>query len=103
MFGTTIVDVSGRIIRNSKNLRAMRDYARVSPVARVITRKGKNPHNGTLTVIYQDGATSSAHFASHSIMIDFVRNRRSWRNAEFLHMDGQMGYLTKPGTIAGGV
>lgn len=101
MFGTKIVDVSGRIIRNSKNLRAMRDYARVSPVVRVITRKGQNPRTGTLTVIYRDGATSSAYFASHSIMIDFVRNRRSWRNAEFLHMDGQIGYLTKPGTIAG--
>lgn len=96
----TNIEKCGQIIRTSRNLRAMRDYARVSPVARVeLTPQGKE--NGRLRVIYCDGATSSAHFASYHIMIDWVRNRRSWRNAEIVFYGPNVGYLTKPGIIAG--
>ena len=101
----TQINLNGVVIRRSRNLRAMRDYARVSPVVKVETRKRgahqKDPA-GVMLVTYADGATSQAEFNSHSIMIDFVRNRRTWRyGVEFVHHDGDMGYLTKPGTIAG--
>lgn len=92
----------GKTIRTSKNLRGMRDYARVSPVVSVVTRKDpSNEKRGILEVTYKDGATSRASFASHPIMIDFVRERRSWRSARIVHESGDMGYLTKPGIIAG--
>jgi hypothetical protein len=92
----------GKVIRTSKNLRGMRDYVSVSPVAHVKTlRDMTNNVRGVLLVEYADGATCCASFASHSIMIDFVRNRRSWRGANITHVDGAMGYLTKPGIIAG--
>ena len=60
----------GRIIRTSKNLRAMRDYARVSPVARIEScdvgamQPDGTRANGTVRVIYADGAESRANFAS---------------------------------------
>lgn len=96
----TNIEKGGQIIRRSKNLRGMRDYARVSPVKRVeLTPQGKV--NGRLRVIYRDGASTSAHFASYHIMVDFVRNRRSWRGAEIVFYGDNMGYLTRPGIIAG--
>lgn len=100
----TQINLNGSIIRRSRNLRAMREYARVSPVVKVETRKRRGHENdpaGVMLVTYFNGATSQAEFNSHSIMIDFVRNRRTWRYAEFVHHDCDMGYLTKPGTIAG--
>tara|TARA_R110000868_G_scaffold82690_2_gene233395 strand:- start:2561 stop:2857 length:297 start_codon:yes stop_codon:yes gene_type:complete len=92
------IEKNGQIVRKSKNLRGMRDYARVSPVKRVeLTPQGKV--NGRLRVIYDDGAVTSAHFASFHIMVDFVRNRRTWRCAEIVNYGENMGYLTKPGII----
>jgi hypothetical protein len=97
-----IVNQNGEVIRTSKNLRGMRDYARVSRVVKVTTQKDPdNRVRGILTVEYADGCTCRASFASHEIMIDFVRNRRTWRGAQVSHLDGDMGYLTKPGIIAG--
>lgn len=97
-------DHSARILSYSRNLRSMRDYARRSPVVCVISRKDpENETRGVLHIVYANGAICRASFASHSIMIDFVRNRRSWRGAELRHLSGHMGYLTMPGYIAGGV
>lgn len=93
---------NGAVIRTSKNLRGMRDYALTSPVKHVLTyRDPAYPKRGILAVEYMDGAACKASFASFHIMIDFVRNRRSWRRAEIIFMDGDMGYFTKPGIIAG--
>jgi hypothetical protein len=97
-----IVNKNGEVIRTSKNLRGMRDYARVSPVVKVITQKDpENKLRGILTVEYADECVCRASFACHSIMIDFVHARRTWRDAATYHLDGDMGYLTKPGIIAG--
>ncbi len=99
---TRVFNVSGAIVRTSKNLRGMRDYARVSPVAKVETsRDPANNVRGVLRVTYSDGCYSIASFAGYHIMIDFVRNRRTWRNAEHILKNEDVGYLTKPGIIAG--
>jgi hypothetical protein len=89
-YGIFIFSPTGAIIRRSKNLRGMRDYARVSRVEKVETRKDPaNPHRGILSVTYADGCKSHAGFAEFHIMIDFVRSRRTWRGAEFHHADGE--------------
>lgn len=98
-FGVNI-EKGGQIIRTSRNLRGLLDYARVSKPKRVELTPQEGS-NGRLRVIYSDGATSSARFRSYNIMVDWVRNRRSWRGAEIVHYGGNMGYLTKPGIIAG--
>lgn len=104
IYGTKVVAKDGRIVAMSKNLRGMRDFARKSRVDHVVTcRDPRNTARGLLTVIYADGSQCVASFASFHIMIDFVRNRRSWRGATFDHKDGDMGYLTKPGIIGGDV
>lgn len=100
-FGTIVRCMENTPAMQSRNLRGMRDFARVSRVARVITRTGETPGSGVLTVVYRNGFSCNARFRSHAIMIDFVRNRRSWRDAEFRHLAGDVGYLTKPGIIAG--
>jgi len=104
--GTNIIKC-GRIIRKSRNLRAMRDYARVSPVARIEScdigamQPDGTRYSGTVRVIFKDGAESRANFRSYHIMIDWIRNRRSWRGAEHAMQGPDMGYLSKPGIIAG--
>lgn len=100
--GAFIFSPTGSTIRESKNLRGMRDYARVSPVAIVETMRDKsNEVRGVLRVQYENGNYSIASFASYHIMIDFVRNRRSWRSARHVMQNENMGYLTKPGIIGG--
>lgn len=102
MSGTNIRK-NGVIIRTSRNLRGMCDYARTSPVRLVdACRDPENAVRGVLVVTYADGATSRASFASYHIMIDFVRNRRTWRGV-VVSLQEDIGYLTKPGIIAGGV
>ena len=99
---TLIFSSEGQLIRTSKNLRGMRDYARVSAVARVCTRRDENlPGRGVLIVEYANGATCTAGFTCFEIMIDFVRNRRTWKNAKFHHADGNLGYLTRPAICHG--
>lgn len=98
------VQLRDRIVSRSRNLRGMRDYARVSPVACVVCRMRRghpNDPGGHLWVRYDNGATCETDFASYNIMVDFVRKRRSWRGADFRYLDGNVGYLTSPGIIAG--
>lgn len=98
-FGTQ-VEKNGQIIRTSRNLRGVLEYARVSYPKRIeLTPQGKC--NGRLRVIFSDGAVTSAHFASYNIMVDWVRNRISWRGVETIFYGDNMGYLTKPGIIGG--
>lgn len=90
------------VVRVSKNLRGLLDHARADRVACIITRKDfENPCRGELTVVYRSGTIGRASFCSHSILIDWMRRRRTWRQAEIRHVDGDMGYLTKPGKIVG--
>lgn len=99
---TRIFDPTGRIVRTSKNLRGMRDYGRVSPVA--IVQSEIDPSNttrGILRVTYANGCSSIASFASYHVMVDWIRNRRSWCSAKHIMQGPDMGYLTKPGIIAG--
>lgn len=64
-FGVNI-EKGGQIIRTSRNLRGLLDYARVSKPKRVeLTLQGEK--NGRLRVIYSDGATSSTQFAGYHI------------------------------------
>lgn len=97
--GTCIINQKNEVIRTSRNLRAMRDYARVSPVQSVRLEKD-GACRGLLWISYADGCRSGASFASYHIMVDWIRARRSWRGA-VITMPENMGYLTKPGIIAG--
>ena len=97
--GTNIIKC-GQIIRTSRNLRGIIDYVRVSPVARIESCQ-IGAVCGTVRVIFKDGAESRANFRSYRIMIDWIRNRRSWRSAKHIMQGPDVGYLSKPGIIAG--
>jgi hypothetical protein len=82
-YGTTIV-LEGTIIRQSQNLRGMRDYARTSRVYRVHAKPDpENTYRGILSVEYENGATSEASFACFTVLLEWLRDRRSWRTAPF--------------------
>lgn len=90
----------------SRNLRGLVDYARKYRVVCIITRKEMTADTyarGELRVVFSDGGIGDASFASFEIMIDWVRNRRTWRErgAVVRNIDTPMGYLTQPGTLAG--
>lgn len=103
MYGTQI-EKNGQIIRRSKNLRGLVDYARVSPVVRIESTPVKGHEVcGTMRVFYKDGAVSRANFASYHIMIDWIRNRRTWRGAKRVMQGPDVDHLTKPRVIAGGL
>lgn len=83
-YGTQVFDRDGMLVRTSKNLRGMRDYARVSPVFRVTAYPFKaNPLRGVLIVEYENGSTCKAGFASYCVLLEWLCNRRSWRAAPF--------------------
>lgn len=100
--GQTYVTRAGLIVKRSRNLRGLVDYGRTSRPVKIETRKCPDlPTCGEMRITYANGAQGFAFFRSHGIMIDFLRSRRSWRHVEFVHLDGNMGYLTKPGEIVG--
>lgn len=104
--GTNIIK-NGQIVRRSNSLRAMLDYARVSPVVRIescdigLMQPGGTRCCGTVRVLYKDGAESRANFASYHIMVDWLRSRRKWRTAKHVMHGPDMGYETRPGILAG--
>lgn len=99
VFGVSI-EKNGRIIRRSKNLRGIIDYARTSPASRVeLTPQGVT--RGRVRVIYADGAVTSAQFNSYRIAVDWVRRRRIFGAASVIYYGPDFGYFTKPGLIAG--
>jgi hypothetical protein len=100
MTGGTEIHKSGVVVSRSKNLRGLTAYAPRAIKIHTV-RDPANDCRGILTVTYSDGAKGYASFASHNILIDWVRSRRSWRDAKIVHASGEMGYLTRPGTIAG--
>lgn len=93
---TIYIYKNGAVIRQSKNLRGIREYG--VPCKIELSPLEKRP-NGVLQVTYTDGATARIDFASYHIMVDFVRNRRTWRQSEIVFNGPNIGYLTKPGVL----
>lgn len=76
---TVSIEHCGRIVKRSKNLRGIPEYARISPVARVELIELPESR-GSLRVIFQNGAVTRSIFESYSIMCGWVRARRSWND-----------------------
>ena len=84
-----MIENNGRIVRKSKNLRGILDYSRSCSVVRVELTKLPDDA-GSMLVIFHNGATSRANFASFSIMQRWVDSRRSW-NCEIVDYSIQLG------------
>lgn len=82
LFSIEVKNTAGVVVMRSKNLRAVLRYAGVSPVVKVRAMPcPSNPYNGKLYVEYANGATTSAHFACHTVLLEWLGNRHSWRGA----------------------
>ncbi len=100
--GCRVANVAGEIVMASRNLACTGRYARRSPVAFVVSMKDPNNHcRGLMQVGFLDGCICTASFASYHIMIDWIRERRMFRDVTHHRMHEDIGYLTKPGLIAG--
>lgn len=82
LYGTEVITCTGRVLMRSNNLRAMLQYAAVSPVVSVSACQcPNNEYNGHLRVFYQDGAMCSAHFASYGVLLEWLTRRRTWHRS----------------------
>lgn len=89
----------GKVVSTSRNLRGIMTYSgKVAPKQITLTQDGVR---GWLSVTWVDGATVQTEFASYHIMVDWVRNRRRFRDARKVFNGPDVGYLTKPGIIGG--
>jgi hypothetical protein len=74
------IEKCGQIVKRSKNLRGLLDYARLyKPVRIEISPQGEA---GRLRVFFSDGASCSAAFCSYPVLIKWVDARKSWVNAK---------------------
>lgn len=100
--GETYIKLAGVTVSRTRNLRGLLEYGRKHQVSKIESRPDPlNVVRGELLITYANGAQGFASFASYSIMIDWIRNRRSWRSAPHTMGGHDVGYLTKPGVIAG--
>lgn len=71
---------AGRVIRRSRNLRGVLDYARaVSGVQSVVVACDHRAGVYPLAFRFFDGSTCEAPFADWRVAADFLLRRRSWR------------------------
>lgn len=69
---------AGDVIRKSKNLRGVLEYARISPVQSVgIGPAG--PGEYLVTFHFADGSRCATVFQSWGVAVRFILGRRSWR------------------------
>lgn len=76
------ISLDGCIIRKSRNLRGMREYASVSTVSRVTA----NPFlggGGQLIVMYYNGAICQTDFLDYTALLEFLFSRISWFTASW--------------------
>ena len=72
-----IRDKDGNIIRRSKNLRGVLEYARTHIISKIgADRIGKE--EGKLMVLFHDGASYETNFASFGALKQWIRARRGW-------------------------
>ena len=76
-----------RTLMRSKNLRAVLRYASKSEVQCISVDLSVNypgdPKNGyAVTFFYYDGAQALTHWADWRVLLDWIAQRRSWRNLD---------------------
>ena len=81
--GSTIEDTHHRILHRSRNLRGLLDHARRSPVTHYRLTRGPQTE-AMLRVLYADGLTGKAAFASFAVAARWVRQRVAFAGAEIL-------------------
>lgn len=77
MFHGIQIEKGGRIVKTSRNLRGLLDYARVSPVARIEAIELPK-EAGSMRVIFDNGASTRANFESYKVMRAWIKSRKSW-------------------------
>lgn len=76
--------LNGQIVATSKNLSGVLNYARKHQITRVETCKFAEL-KGSLRVFYSNGAECRTLFESHNVMLQWVKARRIFKNAEIVH------------------
>lgn len=86
----TIFNPNGTIRRRSRNLAGIIRELRDNPACGVaVNHTGDDKWEGLLSVWFYDGAYTETLFASHSVAVDWIRNRRNAKGARLVvdHVD----------------
>jgi hypothetical protein len=78
-----IIDKDGNVIRESRNLRGVKDYARTHLVKIISLRKLPN-WEGYLKMTFENDETYTTCFASFTVLVGFVQRWRNVRGAPLL-------------------
>lgn len=73
---TLTIELNGKVVARSRNLRGLLDYARKHFIHRVAVYK-QNGH-GRLYVEFENGAQCRHMFEDYSVLVGWVLSRRSW-------------------------
>lgn len=82
------VHLDNRLVKSSRNLRGILDYARISPVERVdcqrlLSESPGGPQFYPVTFFYDNGAIGQADFQDWRVLVDWIKARRSWAVERF--------------------
>lgn len=93
-----IKNKGGDVIRRSRNLRGVLDYARVSPVESVSITARHVPGDSSyhLAFRFDDGSTCTAAFAAWRVAADWLLARRSWRYGDWRDAEACRAYHSGP-------
>jgi hypothetical protein len=80
-----IIDKDENVIRESRNLRGVKDYARTHLVKSISLRKLPIRYwEGHLAIIFENDETYTTCFASFEVLVGFVQRWRNVRGAPLL-------------------
>ena len=82
MTGTKIFNSNGKLIKRSKNLRGILDYARVSPVNTVLCHENFD-RSYTVEFTFDNDALGLTVFADWRVLCHWLKARRSWQVENF--------------------
>lgn len=78
-----IYNQAGDCVRTSQNLRGILEHARKVKPVNIVLQKN-NDGSGTLRIWFADYSHTFAHFASFSVLRDWVKARRTWAGYDFV-------------------
>ena len=75
--GTEII-LNGEVVKRSRNLRGVLDYARTQPVLKCEIDRVEKRGGYTVKFTFYNGATEESSWASDVCALDWCYSRRSW-------------------------
>lgn len=92
-----IRDRDGNVIQRSRNLAGIRRYVggRYAPLIKTLAVDRIGQWEGQLSILFDDGTSFQAPFASFEVLCDFVRRWKNVHGAPLMVVGERKGVVTK--------